>query len=109
MKKNKLFLPFLLLSILTFNSCTFFTTGQSLEAFSRRMNERNENYNMTADGYIIDDTQKTLTKFFMFSEKEVMLNFKYDEKHRLNEMNIVFEPNILDKAPDSYAFNWNGF
>lgn len=104
MKKRKIFLLFLLLSIITLNSCSFSTTGESLEAFSKRMNKVNENYNMTADGYIIDEAISTLTKFFKFSQKEILLNFKYDKKYRLNEMNIVFEPVILEENTDSSTF-----
>ncbi len=84
--------------------CSFATTGESLEAFSERMNELNENYNMTSEGYIIDNSENSLTKFFKFNEKEVMLKFKYDEKNRLAEMNIVFEPEILNKSPESLIF-----
>lgn len=104
MKKHAFSLLILLFSITTLNSCVFTTTGESLEAFSRRMNEINESYNMTSEGYIIDTEKCGLTKFFRFSENEIMLNFKYDKKNRLNEMNLVFEPVILDEAPDSLAF-----
>ena len=104
MKKHLFSLLILLLSIITLNSCVFTTTGESLEAFSRRMNEINESYNMTSEGYIIDTEKCQLTKFFRFSEKEIMLNFKYDKKNRLNEMNIVFEPVILDEAPEALTF-----
>lgn len=103
--KNRLFsLLILLLFITFFNGCVFSTTGESLEAFSNRMNEMNENYNMTANGYIIDTEKSELTKFFRFSENEIMLNFKYDKKHRLTEMSIVFEAVILNEAPDSLTF-----
>ena len=104
MKKHAFSLLILLFSITTLNSCVFTTTGESLEAFSRRMNEINESYNMTSEGYIIDTEKCGLTKFFRFSENEIMLNFKYDKKNRLNEMNLVFEPVILDETPDSLAF-----
>ncbi len=104
MKKHLFSLLILLLSIITLNSCVFATTGESLEAFSRRMNEINESYNMTSEGYIIDTEECRLTKFFRFSEKEIMLNFKYDKKHRLNEMNIVFEAAILDETPEALTF-----
>lgn len=104
MKKHAFSLLILLFSITTLNSCVFTTTGESLEAFSRRMNEINESYNMTSEGYIIDTEKCELTKFFRFSENEIMLNFKYDKKNRLNEMNLVFEPVILDETPDSLAF-----
>ncbi len=104
MKKYIFSILILLLTIITLNGCVFSTTGESLEAFSRRMNELNESYNMTSEGYIIDTEKCQLTKFFRFSEKEMMLNFKYDKKNRLNEMNIVFESVILDETPDSLAF-----
>ena len=104
MKKRALNLLIILLSLTTLNSCVFATTGESLKAFSNRMNELNKNYNMTADGYIIDTKTSYLTKFFKFSENEIMLNFKYDNKHRLNEMNIVFDPGILNKNPDALIF-----
>ena len=104
MKQRVLSLLILLLSITTLNSCVFATTGESLEAFSRRMNEINESYNMTSEGYIIDSKKCELTKFFRFSENEIMLNFKYDKKNRLNEMNIVFEPDIFEKSPEVLTF-----
>ena len=104
MKKHIFSILIILFSIITLNGCVFSTTGESLEAFSRRMNEINESYNMTSEGYIIDTEKCELTKFFRFSENEIMLNFKYDKKHRLTEMNIVFEPGILDKAPEALTF-----
>lgn len=104
MKKHLFNILILLFSIITLNGCVFSTTGESLEAFSRRMNELNESYNMTSEGYIIDTKECKLTKFFRFSENEIMLNFKYDKKNRLTEMNIVFDPYILDKTPDALTF-----
>ena len=103
--KNRIFYILILLSsIITLNSCVFSTTGESLEAFSQRMNEINESYNMTSEGYIIDTEKCELKKYFVFSENEIMLNFKYDKKHRLTEMNIVFEPGITDKEPEALIF-----
>lgn len=93
-----------LFSLISLSSCVFSTTGESLEAFSRRMNEINESYNMTSEGYIIDTEKCELTKFFKFNQKEIMLNFKYDKKHRLNEMNIVFESAIFDESPEAITF-----
>ena len=67
MFKTSLMLLIVLIALATFNSCTFATSGESLEAFSRRMNELNESYNMTADGYIIDISENSLTKFFKYN------------------------------------------
>ena len=94
----------IILLIFTLNGCVFSTTGESLEAFSRRMNEINESYNMTSEGYIIDTEKSRLTKFFKFSENEVMLNFRYDKKNRLNEMHLVFETIIPEETPESQIF-----
>ena len=102
MKKRFFILLILLLSILILSGCVFTTNGESLEAFSQRMNNINKNYNMTSEGYIVDTENREFTKFFRFSENELMLNFKYDKKNRLNEMNIVFEPKILTEAPLSF-------
>ena len=104
MKKHIFCILILLTSIITLNSCVFSTTGESLEAFSQKMNEINESYNMTSEGYIIDTKTQELTKFFRFSENEIMLNFKYDKKNRLNEMNLVFEPIVLDETPEALNF-----
>ncbi len=104
MKKHLFGIVIILLSIITLNSCVFATTGESLEAFSKRMNQTNESYNMTSEGYIIDTKTRELTKFFRFSENEIMLNFKYDKKNRLNEMNLVFQPIILEETPESFTF-----
>ena len=104
MVKKLFYLLIILLSTITLSSCTFSTSGESLEAFSKRMNEINESYNMTSEGYIIDTEKCELTKFFKFNQKEIMLNFRYDKKHRLNEMNIVFEPAILDESPEALTF-----
>ena len=104
MKKHVFSILLLLFSIITLSGCVFSTTGESLEAFSRRMNETNENYNMTSENYIIDTKKCTLTKFFKISENEIMLKFRYDKKHRLNEMNLVFAPEILTKSPEALTF-----
>ena len=104
MKKYVTFIVFILLSLTTLNSCVFATTGNSLESFSKRMNEQNESYNMTSDGYIVDTTNCNLTKFFRYSENEILINFKYDNKNRLNEMNIVFDRIVLNSEPDSITF-----
>lgn len=104
MKKHLIGLLLILLSIIALSGCVFSTTGESLEAFSRRMNELNEGYNMTSEGYIIDTENCELTKFFRFSEQETMLNFRYDKKNRLNEMNIVFDYSISEGSPEALVF-----
>ena len=71
--------------------CTITESGHSLSAFCKRMNELNDTYNLTPSGYIIDEKNKTLTKFFAFTEKELMLEFEYAEKNDLTTLHIVFD------------------
>ena len=59
---------------------------------------------MTTEGYIIDTENCELTKFFRFQEQEIMLNFRYDKKYRLNEMNIVFDAVMSDISNEALTF-----
>lgn len=94
----------LLLSLSLLYGCTFSSSGESLEAFSQRMNKLNENYNMSSAGYIVDISDSSLTKFFRFSENEIMLKFRHDSKNRLTEMHIVFDPVIFEQNNESSSF-----
>lgn len=103
--KSRLFYLFcVFLALTTLCGCSFSNSGDSLEAFSQRMNSLNENYNMDSNGYIVDATQKTFTKFYKFGEKEIMLKFKYDSKNRLTQMHIVFDPAVLEESDESFTF-----
>lgn len=104
MKFRFLYLFCLFLSLTMLCGCSFSTSGNSLEAFSQRMNCLNENYNMNSNGYIVDTSQNTFTKFYKFTEKEIMLKFKYDSKNRLTQMHIVFDPTVLEKSDISFSF-----
>lgn len=104
MKKKLVSLLSCIMCLLLFSGCVFSADGESLEAFSRRMNVLNENYAMSADGYIIDTENRTFTKFFKYSHNEIMLEFAYDQKNRLTQMNLVFEPVIFEECPDSLDF-----
>ena len=79
------------LCIFALNGCVFSTFGDSINAFTERLNNLQENYTISAENYIIDTEKATLTKFFKFDQNELMLQFKYDHKNRLNEMNIAFD------------------
>lgn len=104
MKSRFFYLFCVFLALITLCGCSFSNSGESLEAFSRRMNSLNENYNTDSDGYIVDATQKTFTKFYKFGEKEIMLKFKYDSKNRLTQMHIVFDPAGLEESDEPFAF-----
>lgn len=53
------------------------------------MNEKNEGYTLTENGFLYDEEKSEFYKFFIIDENEILLTFKADEKGRLQEMNIV--------------------
>lgn len=71
--------------------CAITENGYSLYAFCERMNKCNSEYNLTPTGYIINESDKTMTKFFRLSQKEIMLQFVYDAKNQLTSLHIVFD------------------
>ena len=81
----------LFLCIFSLSGCVFATNGNSINSFSQRLNNLQENNTFSAENYIIDKSASTLTKYFKFNQNEIMLQFKYDHKNRLNEMNIAFD------------------
>lgn len=85
-------------------SCAFSENGESITAFSNRMNSYNKNYNMSADGYIFDKSTSSFTRFFKFSEEEVMLRFVTDKKNRITELHIVFDTAVTEKNAEITAF-----
>lgn len=89
MKKTVFTILFVTCFLFSLCSCTISNTGATLYGFTKRMNELNEGYSLTDDGYIIDQENQTFTKYFTFNEKNVMLTFSYNEKNELNSMNIV--------------------
>ncbi len=71
--------------------CTLTEKGNSLSAFCERINTLDDTYNLTPSGYILDEENKTLTKFFRFTEKEILLEFEYAEGNNLTTLHIVFD------------------
>lgn len=104
MKFKSIYLILICLFFFSLNSCVFSVSGDSLHSFSQRMNEYNENYNMSSNGYIIGSSDSSFTKFFKFSEEEIMLKFRHDENNRLTEMHIVFDYAILEETSEPYIF-----
>lgn len=85
-------------------SCAFSENGESITAFSNRMNSYNESYNMSSDGYIFDKAENSFTRFFKFSEEEVMLRFVTDKKNRATELHIVFDTGATEENTDISVF-----
>lgn len=104
MKKNTFFLLYLILIItFTFNGCSISTAGNTLHGFTQRMNEKNPAYSMTNSGYIYDETESTLTKYYVINNTDIMLRFKADHNNRLCSMNIVFD-NLTESNTQELEF-----
>lgn len=95
MRKIRLFLC-LIVAILVCSSCKATTYGDTLHAFTRRMNKLSDTYTLSESGYILDQKSDTLTHFYKFGENEILLQFKTDDKNYLTEMNIVFNGNFTE-------------
>jgi len=87
----KKFLIFPLISILLFSGCTIQKNGDDLTGFIFRMNEKNESYALTTDGFLYSEENENYYKFFLIDESEILLSFNKDNKGRLTEMSIVLE------------------
>ncbi len=104
MRKIWFWACFSLLFPLILSGCSLKENGETLQAFSNRINEINSEYNFNPDGFIFDQSERSLSKFFVFSEEnEILLNFKLNEKNRINEMNLVFDKEALNNNY-SYSF-----
>ena len=86
MKKLLIFPLFLLIFL---NGCSIEKNGEDLSGFILRTNEKNESYNLTENGFLYSEKERSYSKFFYVNGNELFLNLKADEKSRLSEMNIV--------------------
>jgi hypothetical protein len=58
-----LFIITLISTIITASGCKSDTKGQTINAFSERMNALNEDYKMSPLGYIYDSDKKIVTRY----------------------------------------------
>ncbi len=72
--------------------CSLQTTGNSLFAFNQRLNELYATETFSESGYILDQKKCTLTQFYKFNDNEIMLQFVYNGKNELKQMNISAGP-----------------
>ena len=80
---------FPLLSIFLLSGCSIIKNGSDLSGFIFRMNEKNESYTLTENGFLYNSENNEFYKYFIIDEHELLLSFKSDEKGRLTEMNIT--------------------
>lgn len=82
---------FSIFSIFLLTGCTIQKNGDDLSGFIFKMNEKNENYNLSAEGFLYSEEENNFYKFFVVDEKEILFSFNTDTNGRLIEMNIVLE------------------
>ena len=85
------------------SGCAVSETGNSLHAFTERMNKISESYSLTENGYIFNNTDNTLTRFYKFNTNEIMVQFTCDENNNLYRLDLVF-PNKCVKNPQELKF-----
>ncbi len=90
-KMKKLFFIITIFTVLfTLSGCKLKTEGESLSSFTERLNTLH-NYGATDSGYIYNEKENSLTKFFSMEEGNVLLSFSCDNKNNLKSMNIVVD------------------
>lgn len=99
MKKTTLLIC-LLLTVLLFSSCKARTHGDTLYGFTQRMNHLSDTYSLNENGYILDQKSSTLSHFYKFGEKEILLQFKINDENILTEMNIVFWEKPVEESEE---------
>ena len=93
----------LIVFVILTSSCSVQSNGDTLKGFTHRINKLYDTYEISENGYIFDQKNNTLSRFYKFSENEILLQFKTNNKNLLSEMNIVFTENLVE-ASDEFNF-----
>ena len=100
---KKIFLFFLLTTFFVLSGCSIKHSGNTLYGFTQRMNEANPDYSLTDSGYIYNEEEHSLTKYYVIDDTNIVLQFTTDEKNELYSMNIVFD-NLTESNTDELEF-----
>lgn len=104
MRNNKiLFMIFVFFILITATGCDSDSKGNTLNAFSERMNVLNEEYKMSPTGYIYDSDKKTISKFYTTDKREILVQFSMNDNSELTSMNIVFD-NLTEDNQEEREF-----
>ena len=103
MKKINTFSLLFIIMTFVLSGCAVSETGNSLHAFTERMNKISESYSLTENGYIFNDTDNTFTRFYKFNTNEIMVQFTCDENNNLYRLDLVF-PKECAKNPQEIKF-----
>lgn len=90
----------LILFILILGGCAVSETGNSLYAFTERMNKISDSYSLNQDGYIYDSGDKTFTRFYKFEKNEIMLRFTCGENEDIYRLDLVFPTKSADNPQE---------
>lgn len=101
--KKGVFSLFLVFFVLISTSCSAQRDGDTLHGFTQRINRLSDTYELNETGYILDQKSNTLSRFYKFSQKEILLQFKMNDENILTEMNIVFLENFVE-GTDEFNF-----
>ncbi len=91
----------LLIILALFTSCRAQTEGNTLYAFTKRMNELSHTYTLSENGYILDQKANTLSRFYKFSHNEFLLQFTLDDTNNLTEMSIAYTHKLQDGTDEA--------
>lgn len=75
----------------SFSGCQIRENGHSLQAFTERVNTLSNEWEIDVNGFIFDDKDKTFTKFFKFTESEIMVQVEQNKSNELCALHIVFD------------------
>lgn len=90
-KKKKYIITIMLLCLSLLSGCRAKTEGDTIQAFTNRINELYGYEAFTVSGYIYDTHNKTISKFYSTGKREFLLKFAINESFLLKNMNIVFD------------------
>ena len=91
----KKILAILLISSMLLTGCTLNKSGSDLSGFILKINERNESYNLSQEGFILSGEDNTLSKFLLIDNYNILLSFCVDSKGQLTKMDITLEQNAV--------------
>ncbi len=75
----------------SFCGCQIRENGHSLQAFTERVNTLSDGWEIAVNGFIFDDKDKTFTKFFKFTDSEIMVQLEQNKSNELCALHIVFD------------------
>lgn len=94
MKKTGLLL---LLCVVLLTGCSISHHGEDLTGFVEKMNDLNEAYLLTAEGFVFSEEDNSIYKFFVVDDEDVLLSFSKDTKGRLTSISITTNADITKK------------